>query len=100
MTSVQLPDGCYGLDMANGKQYTAGPGGRVDVDAADAKFIGTSFYGQSGIMRGGPQFSIGTKTGRWCAACKRAWQNWSASCPRCGADTTLMEACGSRIRNE
>jgi hypothetical protein len=88
MTRVQLPDGCYGLDMANGRQYTADPGGQVNVDAADAKYINTSFYGTAGIMRGGPQFSIGTRLGRWCAGCKRIWQNWSTFCPKCSAETT------------
>jgi hypothetical protein len=83
--------------MAGGRKYTADPGGKVDVDAKDAHYISTSFYGpgQAGIMRGGPQFSIGTRLGRWCAACKRIWQAWSITCPRCGEDTTPQEACGN-----
>lgn len=77
--------------MANGRQYTADqPGGTVEVSGRDARFIGTSFYGpgQSGIMRGGPQFTIATRAGRWCTPCKRIWQAWSKSCPRCGGETT------------
>jgi hypothetical protein len=90
MTRVRLPDGCTGLDMANGKKYTAEkPGGTVEVSGKDAHYIDTSFYGQkqAGIMRGGPQFTIGTKTGRWCLPCKRLWQGWSVVCPRCGTET-------------
>lgn len=91
MTTVQLPDGCYGLDMANGRQYTADkPGGKVEVSGRDARFIDTSYYGQgqAGIMRGGPQFTIGTRKGRWCEPCRRLWNAWSHLCPRCGAATT------------
>jgi hypothetical protein len=90
MTRVRLPDGCTGLDMANGRKYTAEkPGGTVDVTARDARYIDTSWYGQgqAGIMRGGPAFTLGTKTGRWCLPCKRLWQAWSSQCPRCGQAT-------------
>jgi hypothetical protein len=88
MTRVQLPDGCYGLDMANGKNYKADkPGGSVEVSSRDAHFIDTSFYGQAGIMRGSSQFAFGTRKGRRCAPCKRTWNAWSDFCPRCGAGT-------------
>ncbi len=88
MTRVRLPDGCTGLDMANGKKYTADqPGGTVDVSGKDASYINTSFYGQSGVMHGGPQFCVGTREGQWCESCSRLWQAWSMTCPRCGADT-------------
>ena len=88
MTRVQLPDGCTGLDMANGKKYTAEkPGGTVEVSSKDSRYIGTSYYGQLGIMRGGQAVTIGTKKGRWCGACNRVWQAWSANCPKCGDET-------------
>jgi hypothetical protein len=88
MTRVQLPDGCTGLDMANGRKYTADkPGGQVEVSSRDSKFVDTSWYGTSGVMSGSASFTIGTRTGRWCLACKRLWQSWSAVCPRCGEDT-------------
>ena len=89
MTRVRLPDGCYGLNMANGRKYKAEkPGGTVEVSGKDAHYINTSYYGQSGIMTGNPQFGIGTRKGRWCEPCKRLWNVWSAECPRCGAATT------------
>jgi hypothetical protein len=88
VTRVQLPDGCYGLEMASGRKYDAPrSGGTVEVDPADARYIGTSFYGQSGIMRGGEQFCIGTRKGRRCPECTRIWQAWSALCPRCNKPT-------------
>jgi hypothetical protein len=93
MTRVQLPAGCVGLDMANGKKYNAErAGGSVDVSAADAKYINTSWYGpgQAGIMRGAPSFVIGTRNGRWCTPCKRLWQAWSEVCPKCG-EATIVE---------
>lgn len=92
MTRVQLPDGCTGLDMANGKKYTAEkPGGQVEVSGRDARFIGTSWYGQSGVMAGSQSLSFGTKKSRWCAPCRRAWNAWSRDCPRCGAATIPEE---------
>lgn len=102
MTKVQLPDGCYGLEMASGKKYRAGkPGGAVEVSSSDAHYINTSWYGQSGVMNGSAQFALGTKRGRFCTACKRVWQAWSEHCPRCGQDTTLMEAYDDdRLRND
>lgn len=93
MTRVQLPDGCSGLDMANGKKYTAEkPGGTVEVTGKDAHYLDTSWYGQSGVMHGSSQFTLGTKTGRWCTTCSRLWQAWSTTCPRCGADTKPEES--------
>lgn len=88
MTTVRLPSGCTGLDMADGATYTASKqGGTVDMDADHARAINRGWYGQSGTMRGGPQFSFATREGRRCAPCKRTWNVWSFVCPRCGADT-------------
>lgn len=88
MTRVQLPDGCQGLDMANGVKYTADkPGGTVEVSGKDAHYLGTSWYGQSGVMKGAQALTIGTKAGRRCGPCNRLWQGWSMVCPRCGQDT-------------
>lgn len=94
MPRIQLPDGCYGLDMADGKRYSAKPGDYVNVSAGHAAAIKTSYYGQSGIMRGGEQFAVGTRAGRWCRACSpaRLWNVWNAQCPRCGHDTTIEES--------
>jgi hypothetical protein len=82
-----MPDGCYGLDMGDGAKYDAKPGGVVDVEPAHARAIRRGWYGQSGVMRGGPQFSFGTKTGRRCRPCKRTWNSWSLFCPKCGKAT-------------
>jgi hypothetical protein len=95
MTKVQLPDGCSGLDMANGRKYTAAKaGGTIEVSGADAKFIDTSFYGQTGIMAGAQSLTIGTKAGRWCEPCRFLAQAWSVTCPRCGAETTPIPTAG------
>jgi len=92
MTLVRLPDGCSGLDMANGKRYDASqPGGTVEMTSADARYVNRSWYGQAGVMHGGPQFTVGTRRGRWCRPCRRVWQAWSSQCPRCGEATSLLE---------
>jgi hypothetical protein len=88
MTRVQLPDGCTGLDMADGRKYTASrPGGSVEVSPADSRYIGTSWYGQAGVMRGSQVIALGTKRGRWCGPCRFLAQAWSRECPRCGGPT-------------
>jgi hypothetical protein len=97
LTRVQLPDGCYGLDMANGKKYTADkPGGQVEVTERDSKYIGTSWYGQTGVMSGSQTLSFGTKRGRWCWTCRRLWNNWTTSCHKCG-ELTEPEWTGGEI---
>lgn len=88
MTRVRLPDGCTGLDMANGTRYDAdAAGGTVDVASSDARYINTSWYGQSGVMRGAASFTFATKGGRYCPPCNRTWNAWSADCPKCGQPT-------------
>lgn len=87
MPKIQLPDGCRGLDMADGTKYTAKPGDKVEVSDAHAKYIGTSFYGQSGIMAKGERMSFGTKRTMVCTPCKRRWNAWNDTCPKCGQPT-------------
>jgi len=92
MTTVRLPSGCTGLDLQDGTRYTAGrQGGTVDVEPEHARAISKGWYGQSGTMRGGPQFSFGTREGRRCGPCRREWNAWSLLCPRCG-QPTMTEA--------
>ncbi|MFF4403592.1 hypothetical protein [Streptomyces sp. NPDC001404] len=92
MPRITLPDGCRGLDMADGTKYTKGPGDKVDVSQAHADAIRRGYYGQSGIMRGGEQFTLGTKRGMACTPCKRVWNAWNHECPRCGAPTEEQTA--------
>jgi hypothetical protein len=91
LVRIQLPDGCYGLDMADGtgRKYTAKPGDKVEVSENHARMIKKSFYGDAGIMSGSESYAMGTKTGRWCRSCQpaRLWNAWNGLCPRCGADT-------------
>ena len=62
------------------------------MDADHARAINKGWYGQSGTMRGGPQFSFGTREGRYCEPCKREWNVWSEACPRCGRATERQQA--------
>lgn len=88
MSKIALPDGCMGLDFADGTRVDADGRGRVDVPESYARQIGKSWYGSAGVMAGGERFSFGTKKSRLCRPCKRAWNAWSETCPRCGAETT------------
>lgn len=88
MTTVRLPSGCKGLDLQDGTKYTASrPGGTVDVEPAHARAIDRGWYGQTGTMRGGPQFSFATKKGRVCPSCGRRWHAWTAECHNCKVAT-------------
>ena len=90
MPKIQLPDGCRGLDMADGTKYTSKPGDKVEVSDNHAKYLKTSFYGQSGIMAHGERMSFGTKVVKVCSAhCSPTrWNAWNDTCPRCGKPTT------------
>lgn len=94
MSRVRMPDGCTGLDMADGTKYTGRPGDVVEVSREHARDINKSWYGGSGVMRGEEAYAIGTRTARVCTACAptRRWNAWNTCCPRCGAPTLLEES--------
>lgn len=87
MVRVQLPDGCFGLDLPDGSRYSAKPGGIVDVAGTHADQINHSYYASAGIMRGVEAHHLGTRAGRWCRPCNRLWQAWTHTCHRCGTPT-------------
>lgn len=85
---VNLPPGCSGLDCKDGTKYTASrPGGSVDVEDRHARAINGGQYGQQGFISAKGAQSFGTRRGMYCEPCKRLWNAWSATCPRCGAST-------------
>lgn len=86
MAKVTLPDGCMGLEFSDGTKVD-GRAGSAEVTERQARDIDKSWYRRSGVMRGGTQFSFGTKSGRICMPCKRVWNRWNALCPRCGEQT-------------
>lgn len=92
MAKVTLPDGCYGLDMADGTKYNADGQGRVDMSDDHSKYLKNSWYGQNGVMSAAQSLSFGTKKTKLCTPCKRAWNAWSETCPRCGEPTIEGEA--------
>jgi hypothetical protein len=93
MARVQLPDGCYGLDMADGTKYSGKPGDVVTVEGRHSREINKSYYRGAGILRGDQTYAMGTKTARVCVECtpSRRWNAWNAVCPRCGAPTQEEE---------
>jgi len=90
MTTVSVPPGCTGLDMADGTRYNADRNGRVQVGDTHAAHIRRGWYGQSGLMTATDPTTLATKSTRWCDCTPggRAWQAWTFTCPRCGATTT------------
>jgi len=93
LARVQMPEGCTGLDMADGTRYSGKPGDMVTVEDRHASAINRSYYRDAGIMRGEQVLVIGTRAARTCTSCtpSRRWNVWNTSCPRCGAPTTSEE---------
>lgn len=88
---VQLPPGCKGFDCKDGTKYTAKrAGGTVDVDDRHAKAINTGQYGQQHFISAKGQQSFGTKRGQYCEPCRRLWNAWNKTCPKCGIDTVTI----------
>lgn len=86
-TRVTLPDGCTGIDMADGTRYTPRPGQEhIEVNPAHAAAIKSSRWGQMGLLPG-EAFTFGTRAGRLCAPCNRMWNAWTDTCHRCGQPT-------------
>lgn len=90
---VNLPPGCDGLNMEDGTRYTRNRRGTVEVADRHAAAVNKQVGGEGGLIGGAGGFRgfLGTRRGRWCAACRRVWNAWSLSCPRCGEDTVEDE---------
>jgi hypothetical protein len=74
--------------MTDGTKYAGKPGGHVTVSDEHAPHIRRQTGGDAGLTGHGSFRSfMGTRAGRWCAACRFLAQAWSTSCPRCGAAT-------------
>jgi hypothetical protein len=88
---MALPEGCYGLEMQDGKKYNADRNGRVLV--AD-RHVGAvkNQYGPLGLIAVEEPHTLGTKLARICPNHPLTrWQAWSEHCPKCGAETQLEE---------
>jgi len=88
MPKVNLPEGCYGLSFEDGSKVDGKSGQPVEVTDAQASAIGKSWNNRSGVLNTNARLSFGTKKGKLCSPCKRMWNAWSDTCPRCGEDTT------------
>jgi hypothetical protein len=85
---VNLPPGCEGLNMQDGTRYSGKSGGTVTVEDRHAAAVTKlSTGGDGGLVDGRFKGFLGTKKGRWCGPCRRVWNAWSHSCPRCGGIT-------------
>lgn len=96
MPRVSLPTtgkktGAFGLEFPDGyKTPRVRPGGSVEVDDYHARQIRGSSNARLGLISSGQALSIGTRKGRWCDACRRIWQAWSARCPKCDGETVAV----------
>lgn len=86
LTRITLPDGCRGVDMATG-QYTSRPGDTITVSTGNADLIRQ----RAARVRHGEQFAFGTRRGRACTPCRRVWNAWNATCPKCGEPTEEVD---------
>jgi hypothetical protein len=88
-TKVQLPPGCKGFDCKDGTRYTASrPGGSVTVSDRHADALKKSQFAGDGHLVGNiGRESFGTKRTMRCESCRRLWNAWNDTCPRCGEVT-------------
>lgn len=93
MPRVQLPPGCYGLEMQDGTKYNRHRDGSIQVSDRHADAIRRNWAGQTGVVVADEPHTIGTRHGRWCTNCQptRVWNAWNKTCPKCGAATVLEE---------
>lgn len=94
MPRVTLPEGCFGLEMADGKKYNRRRGAdTIEVSDRHATAIRRGWAGQTGVVVADEPHTIGTRKGRWCTNCQptRVWNAWNTHCPKCGAETVLEE---------
>lgn len=84
---VNLPPGCEGLNMQDGTRYTGRSGAVTVADRHAAAVDKLTTGGDAGLVSGRFRGFLGTKRGRWCAFCRRLWNVWNVTCPRCEATT-------------
>jgi hypothetical protein len=84
-TTVALPDGCYGVQMASDGAEFNSKSGTVEIPDAYMPEFSASNAVRNGIMSTGRSYRLGTKRGRVCRTCNFRAQVWSRTCPRgCG----------------
>jgi hypothetical protein len=88
MTRINLPPGAYGLSLGSFKTKRVKPGTSVNVDDPKIlKLIKNCSNTELGILSDKELVGIKTKNGRWCQECRRLWQTWSKTCPKCSRET-------------
>lgn len=96
MPRVHLPPGCLGFADGDRKYLGVnGPGSYVNLEDGSAQLakLRGQGYASAGLVDAGPEkfFTIRRDDGRWCRPCRRVWNRWNGTCPRCGLET-LPEA--------
>jgi rRNA maturation endonuclease Nob1 len=75
--------------MQDGTRYTRNRRGTIEVSDDHAVHVERQIGGEGGLaFAGGFRGFLGTRKGRWCAACRRLWNAWNHECPRCGESTS------------
>jgi hypothetical protein len=88
MTRINLPPGCYGVNIGPFKTPKVKPGSSIDIDNPRVlKMIDKSSNSELGILSSRELVTIRTRNGMRCVPCNRLWQVWSKQCPKCGTDT-------------
>lgn len=87
MPKINLPEGCTGLDFQDGTKVDGTSGSTVEVTESQARQIDSSWYSRTGVMNASQALSFGTRKGMRCVPCKRVWNAWNDTCPKCGKNT-------------
>lgn len=78
-----------GFKASDGTRYVSKPGTFVNVEDRHMGALKAQDYASAGLVEAGAEklFAVRKGDGRWCGACRRLWNSWNRSCPKCEAET-------------
>jgi hypothetical protein len=77
-----LPPGCKGFTTAEGTTLRSNGNGTITLEDHHANRLLHSAHASIGLISQ-QVHSLGTKTGKWCRACRFLAQGWAEVCPKC-----------------
>jgi hypothetical protein len=75
---------------SDGAVFKASSSGVVSVPDEYSAELSASNAVRNGILSTSRSFGIGTRGTRRCTHCRRNWQSWSETCPKCTRPTTVV----------
>jgi hypothetical protein len=88
MTTVSVPPGCIGVELADGTKVDANKQGKVVVDHPQAeRLLSKSSLGKQGVIsRTSIGFGHVKSNTAVCSGCGFTGWGWQKNCPKCSAE--------------